>query len=100
MNSIRRLLASSLIKTSFIYTLTKAINASIPFLLMPVLTRYLNPEDYGVVAMFGVLLSFLVPFTGLNSHGAIARKYYDRDEVDLPTYVTNCLLILITSTLI
>ncbi len=65
---------------------------------MPVLTRYLNPDDYGVVAMFGVLLSFMVPFTGLSIHGAIARQYYDRDEVDLPSYVTNCLFILISST--
>lgn len=100
MYNIRSIFMSSLFKSSFVYTLTKAINSAIPFLLLPVLTRYLNPEDYGVVAMFGVLLSFVAPFTGLSIHGAIARQYYDRDEVDMPTYVTNCLLILISSTLI
>lgn len=100
MYNIRNIFTSSLFKSSFVYTLTKAINSAIPFILMPVLTRYLNPEDYGVVAMFGVLLSFLVPFTGLSIHGAIARQYYDRDEVDMPTYVTNCLFILISSTTI
>lgn len=97
---IRKILTSSLFKSSFVYTLTRAINAAIPFLLMPVLTRYLKPEDYGVVAMFGVLLSFVAPFTGLSINGAIARQYYDRDEVDMPTYVTNCLFILISSTMI
>ena len=100
MYNIRNIFTSSLFKSSFVYTLTKAINSAIPFILMPVLTRYLNPEDYGVVAMFGVLLSFLAPFTGLSIHGAIARQYYDRDEVDMPTYVTNCLFILISSTTI
>jgi O-antigen/teichoic acid export membrane protein len=64
------------------------------------LTRYLTPTDYGIVAMFGVLLSFVAPFTGLSIQGAIARQYYDRDEVDMPCYVTNCLLILLSSTVI
>ena len=100
MYDIRKVFASSLFKSSFVYTLTRAINSAIPFLLMPVLTRYLNPEDYGIVAMFGVLLSFVIPFTGLSIDGAIARQYYDRDEVDMPTYVTNCLFILISSTTI
>ena len=100
MYNIRRIITSSLFKSSFVYTLTKVINSAIPFLLMPVLTRYLNPEDYGVVAMFGVMLSFAAPFTGLSIHGAIARQYYERDKVDMPTYVTNCLLILISSTTI
>lgn len=89
-----------LLQSAFVYTLTSAINSAIPFLLMPVLTRYLTPTDYGIVAMFGVLLSFVAPFTGLSINGAIARQYYDRDEVDMPRYVTNCLLILLSSTII
>jgi O-antigen/teichoic acid export membrane protein len=95
-----RVLNSSLFRSAGIYTLTRAINSAIPFLLMPILTRYLTPTDYGIVAMFGVLLSFVAPFTGLSIHGAIARQYYDRDEVDMPRYVSNCLLILLSSTLI
>jgi O-antigen/teichoic acid export membrane protein len=67
---------------------------------MPILTRYLTPTDYGIVAMFGVLLSFVAPFTGLSISGAIARQYYDRDEVDMPRYISNCLLILLSSTVI
>jgi O-antigen/teichoic acid export membrane protein len=97
---INRVINSSLFRSAGIYTITRAINSAIPFLLMPVLTRYLTPVDYGTVVMFGVLLSFVAPFTGLSIHGAIARQYYDRDEVDMPRYVSNCLLILLSSTLI
>jgi O-antigen/teichoic acid export membrane protein len=97
---IKKFINTSLFRSAGIYTLTLAINSAIPFLLMPVLTRYLTPTDYGIVAMFGVLLSFVAPFTGLSIHGAIARQYYDRDEVDMPRYVTNCLLILLSSTVI
>lgn len=97
---IKRVINSSLFCSAGIYTFTQAINSAIPFLLMPILTRYLTPTDYGIVAMFGVLLSFVAPFTGLSIHGAIARQYYDRDEVDMPRYITNCLLILLSSTVI
>lgn len=91
---------STLLRTAGAYTITSIINSSIPFLLMPILTRYLTPTDYGIVSMFGVLISFVSPFTGLSIHGAISRQYYDREKVDMPVYITNCLLILLTSTLI
>lgn len=87
------------IRTAQIYTFANILNAAIPFLLIPILTRYLTPADYGIVAMFGVLLNLVAPFTGVNLHGAIARQYYDRDEVDMPLYVSNCLLILFCSTI-
>jgi O-antigen/teichoic acid export membrane protein len=97
---IKKFINTSLFRSASVYTLTQAINSAIPFFLMPILTRYLTPTDYGIVAMFGVLLSFVAPFTGLSIHGAIARQYYDRDEIDMPSYVTNCLLILVSSTII
>ncbi len=94
---LNKLLRSSLIQGAGIYTLTNVINSAIPFLLMPVLTRYLSPRDYGIVVMFGVLVSFVSPFTGLSIHGAVARQYYERDRVDMPSYITNCLFILLAS---
>nr|WP_309098438.1 oligosaccharide flippase family protein [Fredinandcohnia onubensis] len=100
MYKIRNFFKTSLFKSSFIYTLTNVINAAIPFLMMPVLTRYLNPSDYGILAMFGILLSLVTPFTGLSTTGAIARQYYDKDRIDIPIYVTNSLFILISSSTI
>lgn len=97
---IKKFINTSLFRSASVYTLTQAINSAIPFFLMPILTRYLTPTDYGIVTMFGVLLSFVAPFTGLSIHGAIARQYYDRDEIDMPSYVANCLLILVSSTII
>lgn len=88
-----------LLKNSAIYLLSNILNAAIPFFLLPVLTRYLTPAEYGVVAMFQVLLVFLAAFTGLSVHGAANRKYFDQDEgVNLPVYIGNCVLILAAST--
>jgi len=76
------------------------INALIPFLLLPVLSRHLSPADYGIVAMFSITLSMVHLITGMSTRGAIARQYFDRDEIDFPEYVGNCFIILTGSTLI
>lgn len=97
MKYIDKIVKSSLFRNAGIYTLTSILNSAIPFFLMPVLTRYMSPNDYGIVAMFAVLLAFVSPFTGLSIHGAIVRQYYEKENIDLPVYITNCLLILICS---
>ena len=60
-----------LFKNTFIYTGTNVINKAIPFFLLPIMTRYLTPIDYGIVATFNVLLAVMVVFVGLSMHGAI-----------------------------
>jgi len=89
-----RIPGGSLARSSGTYALANLINSAIPFLLLPVLTRYLTPFDYGIVAMFQVLLGILGSFTGLSVHGAVARHYYERENLDFPNYVGNCFLIL------
>lgn len=96
---VKRLVGSKLIRCAGVYTFSNILNQSIPFLLIPLLTRYLLPFDYGLVATFQVIAGFVAPFVGLSVHGAIARKYYDND-VDLPSYVTNCLMLLVVSSLV
>lgn len=95
-----RIFKSKLFMSAYIYTLSNVINSAIPFFLLPILTRYLTPLDYGIVSMFGVLVSFVTPFTGLSIHGAISRVYYERDSIDIKVYVGNCLFILLISTII
>jgi O-antigen/teichoic acid export membrane protein len=97
---IKKIFSSSLAKTSGIYTVTNIINSAIPFLMMPILTRYLTPTDYGIVAMFQVLVGLIAPFTGLSINGAVNRQYYEKDRIDFPKYVTNCLYILFCTTFI
>ena len=77
--------------------LANVLRAAVPFALLPILTRYLTTEEYGLVAMFQVLVGFIGPFIGLNVHGAVQRRYYDQDETDLPAYIGSSLLILILS---
>jgi O-antigen/teichoic acid export membrane protein len=89
----------ALVGSALVYTLTNALSAGVPFLMLPVLTRVLQPEEYGLVAMFGVVVGVLGALTGLNVHGAVGVRYFERDRVDLPRYVGTCLAILLASTL-
>jgi O-antigen/teichoic acid export membrane protein len=94
---IMEFINSKLVLSAAIYTISNLINKAIPFLLLPILTRFLSPEDYGIVSMFGVLVSFIIPFTGLNVHGAISRMYYEQESIDIKEYITNCIYVLLFS---
>lgn len=81
-----------------IYLGANILNAAIPFLLLPILTRVLTPAEYGTVAMFLVMVSIFSAFTGLSVHGAIGIRYFQLSKEALAEYVTSCIGILIVST--
>jgi len=95
---LKRVFNSRLARSSAIYTLSSAINSAIPFFMLPVLTRYLTPTDYGIVSMMTVLVGIASPFIGLNIHGAISVKYFEAPSSEIPRYIGNCFLLLLFST--
>lgn len=92
----------SLYKGASIYLVSNLLNAIIPFLLLPILTRYLSPAEYGQIAMFQTLLAGVSTFIGLNTVGAANRKFYDNDldETVLKQFNGSCIQILIASSII
>jgi len=86
-----------LFKNTFIYAGTNVINKAIPFFLLPIMTRYLSPTDYGVVATFNVLLAVMVVFVGLNMHGAVNVNFFKLNKDELKEYIGNLLSILFAS---
>lgn len=81
---------------TIVYGVSSAINAVIPFLLIPFLTRHLTPEDFGVVGMFQALSAAVSVFIGFALSAAAARKFYDNDasSATLATFVGSCAYIL------
>lgn len=88
----------SLFAAASVYWLGHALNAAIAFLLLPVLTRYLSPAEYGLLAMFTLVTSIADPIVGLNLHAAVTRRYFDLDQTGIARYVGTCLLLLVPST--
>ena len=86
-----------MLKNLSIYTLTSLLNSGIPFLLLPILTLYLQPEEFGKLALFQVILMFCLPFVNVNIHGAINVSYFQLDKERFSQYVSSAILILCIS---
>jgi O-antigen/teichoic acid export membrane protein len=90
----------TLLTASSTYAVTNVLTRSVVFLLLPILTRYLGPEDFGRVAMYTIALGLVSPLVGFSTEGAIGRQYFEREQLDFPNYVTNCLYILLVTSAI
>lgn len=84
---------NSFISGAGVYLVSNILNAVIPFILLPILTRYLNPSEYGEVAMFQTLLGALGAFIGVTFVGAANRKFYDAhlDKTEMADFVGACI---------
>lgn len=83
-----------------IYVFSSIASAAIPFILLPILTRYLTPAEYGQIAMFTIFTSALAAIIGLSVHGATNRRYFDESvsATELARFNGNCFFILLIST--
>tara|TARA_R100000935_G_scaffold54664_1_gene83779 strand:- start:918 stop:2192 length:1275 start_codon:yes stop_codon:yes gene_type:complete len=98
-----KLKTNSFIGGAGVYLFSNILNAVIPFILLPILTRYLSPSEYGEVAMFQTLLGAVGAFVGITFVGAAGRKFYDTDlkQGELAEFIGSCIqLILIFSVVV
>jgi O-antigen/teichoic acid export membrane protein len=66
-----------LFRTFSIYTIVGFLNAGVGFLLLPVLTRYLTPADYGIISLVNTYVLILMPIVGLCTSSFISVEYYN-----------------------
>ena len=71
---------------SLFYAVANSIEALVPFMLAPILTRTLNPTDYGVWVLFITYATFLRPIVGLTTQDAIRMRFYDFDQKQLDQF--------------
>ena len=72
---------SQLSKELFIYGLGGILNRGIGFLLIPLYTSYLTVEEYGMLAILGVILQ-LVGLVSLMGVGTAAMRFYHNEGAD------------------
>jgi O-antigen/teichoic acid export membrane protein len=70
------ILRSSFLKNTAIYAGSTMVNSAIPFLLLPVLTRFMSPEDFGIAAMFTMTATVLQTLILFNANGAVVAMFY------------------------
>jgi hypothetical protein len=64
------------IRNVFIYFFSSGFSRSIPFLLLPLLTRALSPTDFGILGLTTVLIGLSTPFITFNAPGYIYAHYF------------------------
>ncbi len=89
-----------LFKNSLTYAGSAGVVMAIPFFFLPILTRYLTPSDYGIVATFQVILAIMVVFVGLSTRGAVAVNFFKLDKQELRSYIGNVIFTVLVSFLL
>ena len=67
---------------SFIYGLGAMVSPIVSFLMLPLYTKFLTPEDYGVLALTGIVSVVISSVAGLGIRSGLIRIYYAYDGKD------------------
>lgn len=63
-----------------LYTFGDLLNKGIIFLTIPIFSRMLSVEDYGVLSMYQLLYSILLILLTLNFPGAVTQRLFEKKE--------------------
>lgn len=83
-----------MLKSSFIYLFSSLLNKLVPFLLLPILTQYLSPSEYGIVAIVQVFISLFLSFYGV-LNGNIPRTFFSMGWVRFSSYMSAVFVVLL-----
>lgn len=83
-----------------IYLLGNIFSAAVPFLLLPILTRWLSPAEYGRVVNFALLVAACGALAGLSAHGAVGVEWFKRGGDERARYVGAAAAVIVSSGLL
>jgi len=81
-----------LLKSFSVYTIASIAQNGIGFLLLPIFTYYLNPEDYGTLGLFTIYLHVATVFVALGSGNAITTEYFKLDKYVYKDYFASAII--------
>jgi O-antigen/teichoic acid export membrane protein len=65
-----------------IYTLGIILNRVISFLMLPIYTHFLSPEDYGILELLEMTVDVITILAGIGMLNGLAKFYYDYESAD------------------
>lgn len=92
MKYIDKLKTSSLLKSSFWYTIGNFFVKGISFLTIPIFTNIMTVEEYGLVNNFTAIASIVTLFIGLSLNGAINNANFEFKE-DIKGFMSSVLFL-------
>lgn len=96
------ILTQRLIKGTLLYSISSLFTKAGAILLLPIFTRLLTPEEYGVLGLLNPLIGFIPLFFVFGLYVAQMRNYveYKNDKTELGSYIfsLNLFLFLVSIT--
>jgi O-antigen/teichoic acid export membrane protein len=71
-----------LLKSSSGYTIGSVVNRAMFMISLPIMTRYLAPEEYGILSVVNVVIGLMMTLYGLAANDFIIRFYYEQQSED------------------
>jgi O-antigen/teichoic acid export membrane protein len=87
-----------ILRNGAIYVVANVMSAAVPFLLLPILTRALGPDEFGQVVSFALLVTLCLTLSGCNAHAALGVIWFKQPRDELPHYVGAALVLALAST--
>ncbi len=85
-------------KNAIIYGIPDIVAKAVGFVMIPIYTRFLTPEDYGIISMLMLLTSFVGMILPLGINSAFGRFYFDgKDEKEKNVVFSTALLFMTVS---
>jgi len=75
------------------YFVTTFVNNAIPILVLPILTRFLAPEQYANITLFGFYLALANALTGASLPTVVTKHFFDSAKKDIAALIGNSLLL-------
>ena len=88
------------LQNSIIYLGSSIFSKAIPFMLLPILTKYLSPEEYGVLSIFQLMISFFTAFVGINMSMNVSKNFFKYTKLQTSLMIGNIIIILSLTTVI
>ena len=90
----------AVIKSGGIYLFFSLVSRAIPFLLLPLLTHYIDPTGYGVVSVIAVVTAIAMPIIGMCSNSVLFQRYFKLDEAGRVFFVNDSYKIILGNTIL
>ena len=78
-----------LLRALGIYTFSTFLKSAIPFLLLPIITKYLSPEDFGIASFYQVVLRLISAVILLGVPACCTIFYFRNERKEYPSLILN-----------
>lgn len=87
------LIRNNLVKETFLYTFTDVLGKAMSFILLPILSFYLPPDELGIATNFTVLTSLIILLAGLAIVNSLPYFYYEQSREANALLITNLIIL-------